>query len=296
MALSNLMSVIVPFSMSGNRRNSLGEWLDEALGNSIEVIVVIDGDTSENFEAISAVKKNITSPKLKIVTSSSKGPGGARNIGLDVATNHYVAFWDSDDLPLVTEFLRMKEKLEQTDFDCAIGDFIWEDETGHSAPKRNGFKGDFLTSIARNPGIWRMVFRRDSLSSVVFPETSMAEDQVFLTRYNLADRNILKSELVVYKYRFGNNFHLTKQKSALKELKLSRQEILKDFSNKTPRERAFESILVLKQFISEIKMGSFTSRIKAILQLLSLLLAGKKNSRTTFLKNFVKFLQFSWVK
>ena len=110
MALSNLMSVIVPFSMSGNRRNSLGEWLDEALGNSIEVIVVIDGDTSENFEAISAVKKNITSPKLKIVTSSSKGPGGARNIGLDVATNHYVAFWDSDDLPLVTEFLRMKEK------------------------------------------------------------------------------------------------------------------------------------------------------------------------------------------
>jgi hypothetical protein len=176
----------------------------------------------------------------------------------------------------VTEFLSIKEKLEQTDFDCAIGDFIWEDETGRSAPKRNGFKGDFLTSIARNPGIWRMIFRRDSLSSVVFPEISMAEDQVFLTRYNLADRSILKSEIVVYRYRFGNNFHLTKQKSALKGLKLSRREILKDFSNKTPDEQLFESILVLKQFISEIKMSGLKIPIKAILQLFLLLLVGKR--------------------
>jgi hypothetical protein len=65
MGRSNLMSVIVPFSMSGNRRNSLGEWLDDALENSIEVIVVVDGGTSENLEAISAVKKISQAPSLK---------------------------------------------------------------------------------------------------------------------------------------------------------------------------------------------------------------------------------------
>ena len=136
-----------------------------------------------------------------------------------------------------------------------------------------------------------MVFRRDSLGSVAFPETAMAEDQVFLTRYNLADRKIMKSKLTVYQYRFGNNYHLTKQKTALKDLKLSRQEILKNLPNKTPCERSFESMLVIKQLISEIKVSGFAPRMNAIFCLLSLLLIGRKNSRTTFLKNFLNFFK-----
>ena len=53
MASRNLLSVIVPFSVSDNRRNSLNEWLPDALKNLVEVIVVVDGDEPENIKAIS---------------------------------------------------------------------------------------------------------------------------------------------------------------------------------------------------------------------------------------------------
>ena len=87
------ISVVIPFY------NNV-EWLEEAVQSVLnqtyknyEIIVVNDG-SPENIDSF-LEKYN---DKITYIKTENKGPGPARNLGIENANGEYIAFLDSDDL------------------------------------------------------------------------------------------------------------------------------------------------------------------------------------------------------
>lgn len=92
------ISVVIPFY------NNI-EWLKEAVNSVLqqsyknyEIIVVNDGSREDDEEFISEFGNLITYFKTE-----NKGPGAARNRGIEMSSGDYIAFLDSDDLWLPTK-------------------------------------------------------------------------------------------------------------------------------------------------------------------------------------------------
>jgi glycosyltransferase involved in cell wall biosynthesis len=86
-------SVIIP---SYNRAAFIPETLRSVFAQEFkdfEVIVVDDGSTDDTVERIEQYRRQI-----KFLQQANRGPGAARNLGVQQAQGQYIAFLDSDDL------------------------------------------------------------------------------------------------------------------------------------------------------------------------------------------------------
>ena len=92
------LSVIIPFN---NELNLINRAVNSVVINSIffdevEIILINDGSFKEG--EIRSCFKNDIDKSIKIVSNSyAKGPGGARNTGLDISKGDIIAFLDADD-------------------------------------------------------------------------------------------------------------------------------------------------------------------------------------------------------
>lgn len=99
MTVKIMLSVIVPFH---NEIELIRRAVDSVLANitsyvPIEIIICNDGNFSEDQIRFSLGAE--ACKYTKIVTNAyAKGPGGARNTGLDVSVGSYIAFLDADDI------------------------------------------------------------------------------------------------------------------------------------------------------------------------------------------------------
>lgn len=89
------MSVVIPFFNRVDLAQRAVSSVFAQTYSSVEIIVVNDAST----EDVSALIELLSSKENSKYISLNKnvGPGGARNIGIAVATGMYVAFLDSDD-------------------------------------------------------------------------------------------------------------------------------------------------------------------------------------------------------
>ena len=88
-----MFSVIIP---TYNRADLIRAALDSVFAQEFkgyEVIVVDDGSTDSTREILESYDN-----RIRLFTQGNKGPGAARNLGLEHATGEYVTFLDSDDL------------------------------------------------------------------------------------------------------------------------------------------------------------------------------------------------------
>jgi GT2 family glycosyltransferase len=92
--MTNLgFSVVVP---TFNRRSLVAAALESIRAqkfDDFEIIVVDDGSSDGTAEYLKSYGKGMT-----LLTQRNRGPGAARNLGLEHARGRYVAFLDSDDL------------------------------------------------------------------------------------------------------------------------------------------------------------------------------------------------------
>ena len=92
------LSVIIPFY---NELNLINRAVNSVVINSIffdqvEIILINDGSFEEN--EIRSCFKNDINNLIKVVSNNyTKGPGGARNTGLDILKGDIIAFLDADD-------------------------------------------------------------------------------------------------------------------------------------------------------------------------------------------------------
>lgn len=106
------VTVIVPFY------NNV-EWLYEAINSineksnvSYEIIIVDDGSK----EKIDFNKMRIKREQIRYIRQDNKGPGKARNLGIEDAKGEYIAFLDSDDVFIENKLTKQLEFMRNHEF------------------------------------------------------------------------------------------------------------------------------------------------------------------------------------
>ena len=210
-----MISAILPIANFIKDFDNVAKIIKDTQNYDIELIIVNDSVTEEVYKT----KKlsNLGNQRLRIVRSEKRNPGGARNIGFKYATGDSVIFWDSDDQPDIPKILQMNDNLLASDNDFIIGGYT-RIEKGftdkYQSPRKKKIE------IILNPGIWRIIFKKNSIINLNFFECNIGEDQLFMA--GVFDLN-LKSSLFnenVYNYQ-KNQCSLTSSPKILENYELT---------------------------------------------------------------------------
>ncbi|MBT1157911.1 glycosyltransferase family 2 protein [Aminobacter anthyllidis] len=113
-----------------NAEATLGRAIDSALaqpGVTVEVIVVDDCSSDATVE----LARSYGEGRVRVVAlETNRGPGGARNAGLDAARGRWVAVLDSDDAVLPGRLAAMIARAEQGSVEIAVDNIVVIREDG----------------------------------------------------------------------------------------------------------------------------------------------------------------------
>ncbi|PID58416.1 MAG: hypothetical protein CR986_07875 [Ignavibacteriae bacterium] len=126
-----LFSVIIP---TFNRADEIKELLESLINQSIpkekfEVIVVDDGSNDNTLQLLENIKNNYPLT-LRVLEQNHKGPGEARNFGMENAKGKYFIFIDSDCIADKNWLAAYKKALDKKDVagfggpDAVLPDFL----------------------------------------------------------------------------------------------------------------------------------------------------------------------------
>ena len=210
--MSELISVIVPVynckdylqaTLASLRRQTYPNW---------EVILVDDGSTDGSGEICDSVCRE--DARFKVIHQENKGPGEARNTGLDAAKGEFIAFVDGGDaiLPQTIEILHrgMTEGVDLvlTDFQIVNPDEIPSDgqvpafKTGPVTQEELVFSLLSKTGVPGLPWavVWNKMYRHSVLEGIRFPDLFCNEDQDLNLRVYLKIRKACFIHAPLYCY------------------------------------------------------------------------------------------------
>jgi len=262
------LTAVVPITRMNGRLSTLSEWVNEALELGIEVVLIHDYQDPETEEELIKITKQFDNSLLKLVSKKVNSPGLARNVGLQQASGDWVTFWDCDDIPSPSQYIRMVKIAETKGFDVAIGDFVTSDAQGEVVS--HNLTNNSLVRTINTPGIWRYAFRKSRIQNKKFEKMKMGEDQLFLANLELMDSQIYFHNQIVYKYKIGHTGRLSNNDKAVGELSeaigelrlvLSRQATINQFSN----------CLFVRLNLTLIKTGNISQKWFALINLITFL-------------------------
>lgn len=211
-----MLTAIVPISEMSGRLHNLKNWLSSIHHLDIQVIIVHDYRDSETERQVLSILSALNSSKIIFLSGTFGSPGAARNAGLERVESKFVCFWDSDDLPLPQSIIPQLETYTE-DYDILVGQYV---RTSNHTKNMQHLKSKdcSINDVAMNPGLWRMIFRRDFISSVKFKKMHMGEDQLFLAEIMSLKPRMCFTNTLFYKYFVGHPGQLTQSPAAISEL------------------------------------------------------------------------------
>jgi glycosyltransferase involved in cell wall biosynthesis len=211
---------VIPVGPNHANNASLFASIENDSSHESEFIIVLDGtpvSISRELQEFSSQHSNV-----KLVYSNARNPGGSRNLGMIEAKSEFIVFFDADDSFNTVEILKgLEEATDQPEaiiFDFTIDGRRIGDSTIHKSETKNPSIQMLSNSLTSFPGIWRWVFRAESLIESKFLEFKMGEDIVFLINFLNLERRIEFSTRVVYNYNLNLPAQLTKSKTAKQDL------------------------------------------------------------------------------
>lgn len=198
------VSVIIPvYNVEEYLRETLDSVVNQTLDN-FELIIVNDGSTDGSQAIIDEYEKKYDI--IKKIYQKNRGPGAARNSGIDMAVGEYIIFVDSDDI-IPKDSLRQRYiQAKESDSDLSICATCMYDGENKWPIKSHFLEG--YKSIRKNHELlWIMgpcnkIYKRDLIKNNRFPEDiNYGEDQVFVLRAYLEANKIFTSKYVGYYYR-----------------------------------------------------------------------------------------------
>ena len=192
----HLLTAIVPVSKMSGRLENFASWITKVSPN-IKVIVVHDRQDNETGREL----QEIINPNrhIKYIEGEFGSAGAARNAGLAYADTLWTTFWDSDDIPDTLSVLEILERVfEHTD--VIVSSFIVrsmeiDEPIRRSTPPVGSLKNK-LNYLAKDPGIWRVIFRTETILDLRFTDLKMGEDVLFLAKA------LDKSEVINFESEF----------------------------------------------------------------------------------------------
>jgi len=213
--LVRLSSVVPVRELFGKMQNLQKTILNSDIPE-VELIIVHDENDPQTGQELAYLQSMESRNKFRLITQQVGGPGLARNIGKEQTSGKYITFWDADDFPDVTNI--MKAIYEETsEWDILVGQFQIIDSE-NLIPIMDNTKQTSLEQVALNPGIWRMVFRREFIENVEFNSALMGEDQNFFAQCLAKSPKVAYSNENFYNYFINVKNQLTSRPEVVKTL------------------------------------------------------------------------------
>lgn len=227
------VSVIVPFY---NAERFLSETLDALriqTFKNIEVILVDDGSTDHS--AIIADEYCSCNEGFEVIHIENTGVYNARLIGISQAKGNYVAFCDSDDIPLPTMIERMHSNAIETGADMIVCGYYREDmQSGNILSREMISLGNkqycipdeiYVLQVV-NSAIWNKLFKKEViLHHIKFDYSpNKLEDVMFLCSLYPFIHNISFIPEALYKYRVHSGSLITEIKE--EEMEFIRRDMI----------------------------------------------------------------------
>ena len=194
-----LISVIMPVhNVAGHVGDTIASLRAQTLGD-FEAIVVDDGSSDGSAAIARAAAEG--DARFHVIRQANRGPGGARNTGLDAAAGSFIAFIDGDDRFVPVYLERLYGVLEATGADwvaCASRNIHPDGTTDvhstiHGAPELPRHSGslrypldDWRAVIRHFPSVWNKLYRRSLIDGLRFDEKTWFQDHAFY--YRAAER------------------------------------------------------------------------------------------------------------
>ncbi len=206
-----LISVIMPiYKVELYLHECIDSIINQTYSN-LEIILVDDGSPDNCGKICDEYAKQ--DDRIVVVHKSNGGLSDARNVGLNIAHGDYIVFIDSDDWMERSGIQILYELAQKYDADIVIGgvekfedstkEIIWttrKDNSGQTVvlSKEEAIK-DFLINGCAS---WARLYKAGIHKEVFFPTGEINEDEAIVL--SLLDRckTIVKTNIVVYQYRF----------------------------------------------------------------------------------------------
>lgn len=233
------ISVIIPFYNAEKYLAETLEALKRQSFSNVEFILVNDGST-DNSSAI-AEQYCHNDERFRVIHKSNSGVYNARLEGIRQANGQYVAFCDSDDIPLPDMLANMCSYAQDEKADIVVCGFVREDmNTGKQLSKEMLSFGRRTYSIpeesyilpAINTAVWNKLFKREILIHALHFKTPprVLEDMMFLcSLYPFVNRIAFLPE-ILYRYRVHYGGAMTYVKDNEIELIQKDMIIVRDYS------------------------------------------------------------------
>lgn len=204
------ISVIIPVYQV---EKYLAKCLDSVINqtyHNLEIILVDDGSTDrcpsicDEYAARDA--------RIKVIHQTNKGLSAARNSGLQIASGELISFVDSDDYiePRMLEIL--SDRMNDTDADIVIGNYVFISESGEidlslswriQAEELNSQEALSKLQTPFNwfyVPAWNKLYRRELFDDISFPEGKLNEDQFVVHKLFSKATKVATVKDIVYLY------------------------------------------------------------------------------------------------
>lgn len=262
------LSAVIPVGDYFLHKDNIKMILQHSISVDVELIIVLDRQSVEAYEELRELIAELNTD-VRITTSDAGNPGGARNIGIKLATSEWISFWDCDDEPNASSVLSLIDSPSTTDYQILIGSY--ESIIGETRNSRiiSSKKRNWQIELGMNPGIWRFVFNRKFLKNSFFPEARMGEDQLFIQRVLNSNPKVLLSEAIIYGYRLDVPNQLTSRQSNLKDLTMINRKTIDEFNPKGKyallvRTMIIRQLLTISRSSTVRKYNRFSYLMKAL--------------------------------
>lgn len=202
------VSVIIPVYNAADRIISCLDSLHAQSFDDVELVLVDDHGNDGSMEMAKAYAEKY--PDMRFVfadNEENKGPGAARNLGMQKASGEYIAFVDSDDTVEPDFCSSLYEAAHMNDAELAYCHISMDYPDGHSDIMRNPMvpDGEFnrLSFLKRYRSYFTtFLYKRQFLLDwdISFPNTRSAEDSCFLLCSLLACTRTASVDRAMYHY------------------------------------------------------------------------------------------------
>lgn len=252
MALSTII-----IAVSGDSRHiknviSIQESISQFSDNLSIIIVFDQKDGSLSIANYETLTKELHS-NTRVILGRFKSVGDVRNAALPEISTPWFSFCDADDRLIPKNYLCLISDAEEIDADLALGSYIFT-EIGKTHPKFPQVEDSLdWKSVARNPGIWRYIYKTATFSHIQFPSLNMAEDQIYLSQVYLANPKIKISALPIYEYIKQESGSLTSTHSEIEKI-ISALDVSEKLKySKVRNYRRIQRAFLINQLLTSIK-------------------------------------------
>ena len=261
--MDSMLTAVVPIHQMAGKLQNLRSWL--AKSQEIRIVLVNDLSDDSTQVELEEIVKNLSSPDIQLVKGHFGSPGASRNKGLELVKTEFVTFWDSDDLPDPVKFIEMCRILKLSGAQVCVGEYEIVNLRNQRVTVKEILHSELNQGVAITPGVWRMVFRSESIPNQPFTDLRLAEDHIFLqeVKFPTMKKQVFKEK--VYTYFYAGEDNLTSNRALIPDLlpALLRTNQFREVAL-SESEIEFSSILLVREFMTMVKKGSLTLKLRVI--------------------------------